>query len=390
MKTKTTAQELKKGIVKVIALSSLLFLFICNNAFADTYTWTDYIKDGQYWDDAYAVGWWGIDGPERYTDKWSLDFNFTGQGIRVYARKGYNQGQVDIYIDNVYDTTISQYYDGILWGQKVYEKTGLSSGTHNIKVYKVDGQYMYHYKFQTGQIVDTIAPAMPTGLIATAGDGEVVLDWNSNTEPDISYYNVYRSITADGTYTKITTSEVTASNYTDASVTNGTTYYYKVTAVDNVGNESPQSTCVSATPQQNISAPMAPTGLGGLSGNQSVTLTWNEKTDYGLAGYNVYRADSNNQTYIKINSEIVTTAGYIDSGLMNGQQYWYKVTELNINNEESPMSLAVGVTPFSQETTSTTSTGVGFGMNTNLLLALSLGLIVTGYVTVSRKRFSYR
>ena len=46
-------------------------------------------------------------------------------------------------------------------------------------------------------------PAAPTGLVATAGDGSVSLNWDDNTEPDLAGYNVYRSTTASGPYSKI-------------------------------------------------------------------------------------------------------------------------------------------------------------------------------------------
>ncbi|MBN1796198.1 MAG: discoidin domain-containing protein [Sedimentisphaerales bacterium] len=95
---------------------------------------------------------------------------------------------------------------------------------------------------------DTTPPAAPTGLVATAGDSWVSLNWNDNTEPDLASYNVYRGTTTGGPYAQIAT-DVTVSAYTDNSVTNGTTYYYVVTAVDTSNNESDNSNEVSATPE---------------------------------------------------------------------------------------------------------------------------------------------
>ena len=62
-------------------------------------------------------------------------------------------------------------------------------------------------------------------------------------------YNVYRSTTSGGTYTRLNGTLLSNSNYTDNSVTNGTTYYYVVTAVDTSSNESDNSGEVSAKPQ---------------------------------------------------------------------------------------------------------------------------------------------
>lgn len=100
-----------------------------------------------------------------------------------------------------------------------------------------------------------VPPAAPTGLSATPGDAQVALDWDDNTETDLDGYNVYRSETPGGPYTKLNGALVTASDYLDLAVVNGTTYYYVVTAVDQASNESAYSTDVSATPssQQTVS-----------------------------------------------------------------------------------------------------------------------------------------
>ena len=86
-------------------------------------------------------------------------------------------------------------------------------------------------------VEQTDPPSAPTGLVATAGDGSVSLNWNDNAEPDLDHYIVYRSTTQGSGYTEIANPVVT-SDYADSSAVNGTTYYYVVTAVDTNGNES--------------------------------------------------------------------------------------------------------------------------------------------------------
>jgi hypothetical protein len=95
---------------------------------------------------------------------------------------------------------------------------------------------------------DVNAPAAPTGLVATAGDSTVSLDWDDNDEPDSNGYNVYRSETFGSGYTKLNGSLLTNSNYTDNTVVNETVYFYAVTAVDKSNNESVYSNKVSAIP----------------------------------------------------------------------------------------------------------------------------------------------
>ena len=95
-------------------------------------------------------------------------------------------------------------------------------------------------EFSANKVVsdDITAPQAPTGLTARASEGSVALDWDDNAEPDLAGYSVYRSTTNGGPYTKITTSPLSASAYTDSQVVADTTYYYVVTATDLVVNES--------------------------------------------------------------------------------------------------------------------------------------------------------
>jgi fibronectin type 3 domain-containing protein len=98
---------------------------------------------------------------------------------------------------------------------------------------------------------DSTKPAAPSGVSATGGDTIVSLNWNDNSEIDINGYNVYRSYVPGGPYTKLNGAPLTSSDYNDTSVTNGTIYYYVVTAVDTSLNESANSSQVSARPQLN-------------------------------------------------------------------------------------------------------------------------------------------
>ena len=91
-------------------------------------------------------------------------------------------------------------------------------------------------------------PAAPAGLSASAGNQQISLNWNDNSESDLAGYHVYRSTTAGGPYTRITTSLVSVSAYNDAGLTNGITYYYAVTATDADNNESANSNEANATP----------------------------------------------------------------------------------------------------------------------------------------------
>lgn len=87
-------------------------------------------------------------------------------------------------------------------------------------------------------------PGIPNSLISASGNGEARIYWTGSSSA--ASYNVKRSLASNGTYTTVGTA--TASEFTDTGLTNGTTYYYRVSAV-NAAGESTNSGSVIANPR---------------------------------------------------------------------------------------------------------------------------------------------
>lgn len=89
---------------------------------------------------------------------------------------------------------------------------------------------------------DLQPPATPRGVHSVTGDREVTIVWLGSDEQDLAGYRVWRSRSATGTYFVIADISVNTLpqrlEYTDRNVTNGTTYFYAVSAYDYSGNES--------------------------------------------------------------------------------------------------------------------------------------------------------
>ena len=91
---------------------------------------------------------------------------------------------------------------------------------------------------------DTTPPAQVNGLaVTTASSTQLNLNWTANTDSDLNHYNIYRGTTNGFPVTlgvtpptATTTNPPTANSYQDTGLTPSTTYYYKVSAVDNAGN----------------------------------------------------------------------------------------------------------------------------------------------------------
>lgn len=98
---------------------------------------------------------------------------------------------------------------------------------------------------------DTDPPAVPSGLEGTSGDAEIELEWSSVSDSDLAGYNVYRATSSIGNIsdrTPLNSSLLSEASFTDTDVSNGTKYYYRVTAVDENDNESDPSSEAEVTP----------------------------------------------------------------------------------------------------------------------------------------------
>jgi len=167
-------------------------------------------------------------------------------------------------------------------------------------------------------------PPVPTGLTATAGNAQVALTWNASSGA-ASYY-VKRSTTSGSGYAQIATPA--AANYTDTGLTNGTKYYYVISAYNSAGQSS-NSSEVSVTPMAPAGPPAAPGNLQATAGNAQVMLTWSASAS--ATSYNVKRSTTSGGPYATLSSPTVTN--FTDTGLTNGTTYYYVVSALNSAGE---------------------------------------------------------
>ena len=178
-------------------------------------------------------------------------------------------------------------------------------------------------------------PAAPTVTAGTDSQGRPTLKWKAVT--GAAKYEIYRSYSRDGSYSKYSTQTSTA--YTNSSyLTSGTTYYYKVRALDANGNAGPYSAAVSVTCRLKLSAPSV---TGGKDSQGRPTLKWNAVS--GAAKYEVYRARSRSGTYTKYSTQ--TSTSYTNSSyLTSGTTYYYKVRALGSDGSYGPYSSVASVT----------------------------------------------
>jgi chitodextrinase len=197
-----------------------------------------------------------------------------------------------------------------------------------------------------GSSSDTVAPSVPTGLIATViSSSEINLSWTPSTDTvAVEGYKVYRGSAQIGTST--------ANSYSDTSLPEGTSYTYTVSAFDTAGNQSEHSLGATGTTTSlnDTAAPTVPTGVTAAAVSSSqINLAWTASTDNkGVAGYKIYK----NGTLLTT----VTTLSYNDPIAAPGTSYEYKIAAFDAaGNISAASAITTATTPSSTAPANTTS-----------------------------------
>ena len=152
---------------------------------------------------------------------------------------------------------------------------------------------------------DATAPSAPTSLAAAGSGTGIGLSWPAVAGDDTAGYHVYRSSSADGTFTQLNNAALTATSYSDTTAPAGATSFYQVRTVDTSGNTSAPVAASAARP---VAVPGQVSGLAATGSQAGIGLSWTASSAAGLTGYNVYRSSSATGTYTKLNSAVVTSA----------------------------------------------------------------------------------
>lgn len=162
--------------------------------------------------------------------------------------------------------------------------------------------------------------AAPTGLTATAGNGQVALNWTAGA--GAVSYNIYQGTAAGAESTTPVQTGISGTSATLTGLSNGATFYFVVRGVDSSGL-SASSNEASATPQ---APPAAPANLSATVGDGQVTLSWTVVA--GATSYGVYQGLSQGgESAAPV--QTVTGASANVVGLSNGSKYYFVVKAMN-------------------------------------------------------------
>jgi uncharacterized protein YidB (DUF937 family) len=195
--------------------------------------------------------------------------------------------------------------------------------------------------------LQNVPPNPPIGLVATSSlITQIDLSWNppsSNAGPPVTGYKIQFSVDSGSYSDLIANSGSTLTSYSHTGVSSSHTYSYKVFAINSVGTSNSSNT-ISAVPTQVNSAPLPPTSLSTTAtSTTSISLSWNSPASNGgsiISGYKIEAKIGSGAYTILVANTASSSTHYLNSGLIEGTTYTYRVSAINSIGTSSPSNEA--------------------------------------------------
>ena len=211
---------------------------------------------------------------------------------------------------------------------------------------------------------DRVPPAAPQNIAAIADEdafGQVSISWSAPSKDadgedltGLASYTVFRSKGSTNAFQSVATVGADTREYVDTGLEELTTYYYAVSASDEVGNESVRSGIVQVlTSGSDRVAPAAPQNLSAVADDNTfsqVSLVWSAPTRdangdelTGLTRYVVFRSEGSRNSFVSVDTVDAATSAYVDTGLEELTTYYYTVSAIDGDGNESARAGDVSV-----------------------------------------------
>jgi hypothetical protein len=187
---------------------------------------------------------------------------------------------------------------------------------------------------------------MPIASAFDSGNGTgVKIEWNDEVKSPYGivtsyriYYGTTSNIYTDSVMIPVTTNLSGDMILRAAGITNlvqDQNYYFAVAAVDDAGHTGALSDEMLIAPSV---LPRAPDGLVVTNQDLEILIEWNNNIDLDTKGYNIYRASSTDSNFIKLNDSLLPLPMYIDQNVWGDKVYFYKITMVDNDDNESTYS----------------------------------------------------
>jgi fibronectin type 3 domain-containing protein len=180
---------------------------------------------------------------------------------------------------------------------------------------------------------------MPVAYVNDLGDGNnIQVSWSQverSPYDTVTSYRVYYG-TSPGLYTdSVTTTNLSVQI---GGLTQGQIYYFTAAAIDNSGHRSALADEMVVAP---LVVPRAPEEVTVTSREIIISIYWRDNIETDLEGYNVYRYTSEDTALVKVTSSLLTVPVYEDFDVWGDRTYYYKITAIDHDGNESDFSTLV-------------------------------------------------
>lgn len=238
----------------------------------------------------------------------------------------------------------------ITTARNTYLDTLLGSDATGVYYYKVNTIDIQKRSSELSVFVSAEAqedkrpPSSPTGLSAVTdvGTGDIVLVWTSpqadtggKVLTGLTSYRVFRSKDTQDAFVEIATVSAGQTMVSDTSnLEINARYFYRVSALDGIGNESTRSGSASITTTGTGVA--TPNGLRTIGKIRQIDLHWTSVSEPNLIGYLVLRSTSTQEKFLPVTMDTLFTTAqteYLDMSVEPERVYFYRVQSV-VNDPE--------------------------------------------------------
>ena len=371
--------------VQAVIMAIALTVLLCTGAGADVAsTISSVVEDPNYVSAAAPVVTSTISGIVTYAD------GSAAGGFTVFLAKGPNGSakfnttdESGRYSLSLYDNESGNYKMSIIAGNpRCYQ---YSPAIPYAVTINAGDDRVFDFKAFKCVPVETMPLNQPTNLNAVPVSlDKIELSWTTDPDESVTRYRIYRDGVFRALVMKTTTGPMI---WYDKGLALSTTYCYTVTATDDAGNESPQSSESCAMPRLDTAPPTVPLGVTATAVSSSrISLSWTGSTDagVGVAGYNIYRNRVGDPSpYMYVDGQ--RKGSWDNTELAPSTTYCYTVTSVDAGGYESVRSSEVCATTQADATppsvpTGLTATAVSSGqINLSWSASADTGVGVKGY-----------
>lgn len=228
--------------------------------------------------------------------------------------------------------------------------TGLTNGTSYIfQVAAVNTWGTGSYSSSSASQTPFTTPNAPLNVAGSPSSAQVTVTWSAAVANgrSVTDYIIQFSSNSGSTWSTFADGTSTSTSVTVTGLTNGTSYIFRVAAINSAGTGSYSSASTAVTPQ---SVPSLPLSVAGTGGNTQVSLVWTTPASNGgrsITDYLVRYSSDSGSTWTDFADGTSTATSATVTGLTNGTNYVFQVAAVNSVGTGSYSVASSEVTPYS-------------------------------------------